>query len=236
MSDATSTSSDAAAQRALAPAPTLHPAHEWVVEHDDRRLFIVLYIGLALLLSIWISLFWLVVMVGVHLLFELVRQSHLRRRPAAVLAHALWEIKLDIGLVLLSLVFALYMEVVVGVLGLNAAARLGSAAKLGARGVRFAAWERTLRGILLAADDAVQVLRLLASRGRRAAPSPAQGGADAGETAPAWGLGDWLSVGLVVVSLALLLVAPWLTGQTPAQIHATLLAELQPFPVPESAR
>lgn len=223
----------------------LHAAHRWVVEHDDRRLFIALYIGLAVVLSIWISLFWLLVIVGVHLLFELVRQAYLQRRPLALVGHALWEIKLDVALVLLALVLALYMELVLGVLGLNGAARMGGAvARAGARGVRFAAWERTLRGILLSADDAVQVLRVLARRGKQppTAPDPAQdaaqdGAQDGAQDAPppgiAWGLGDRISVALLVGCLALLVAAPWLTDHTPTSALLALQAELQPFPAAE---
>lgn len=207
----------------------LHPAHQWVVEHDDRWLFVALYIGLAVVLSIWISLFWLVVVVGVHFVFELIRQSHQQR--GRILAQALWEIKLDIGLVLLALAMALYMEIVLGVLGLQSAARLGAASRIGTRGVRFAAWERTLRGILLSADDAAQVARVFA-RGRNRRP---EAGTTALPEAPSswrgrWRVGDGVAVGLALVSLALLLLSPWLTGHTAASAWATLLAELQPFP------
>ncbi len=46
------------------------PLRRWLVMHDDQWTFIVPYIGLAVLLSALISLFWLVVVVAVHFALE----------------------------------------------------------------------------------------------------------------------------------------------------------------------
>jgi len=148
-----------------------------IVNHDDSWIFVILYVGLAVVLSIWIGLFWLLVVVAGHFVLEWIRQRHVR--DAGVLPEVFWELKLDIALVLFALVLTLHMEVVFGIVGLQAAGRVGTIARVGARGgSRFAAWERTLRGLLLSADDAAQIVRALVMR------RPSRGNA-AGEAAAA---------------------------------------------------
>jgi hypothetical protein len=57
------------------------PLRRWIIDHDNSRLFVVAYVGLELVLSIFVGLFWLVFVVGLHVVFELVRQHH--AHPAA---------------------------------------------------------------------------------------------------------------------------------------------------------
>jgi hypothetical protein len=129
--------------------------HAWIVNHDESKLFLVLYLTLALVLSVAIGLFWLVALVVVHFAFEHVRSRYDGLTGRAALGRALWNVKLDVALVLFALVLALYLQVVMGVLGLHAVSRAGALAQAGARGgIRFAAWEKVIRGILLSADDA----------------------------------------------------------------------------------
>lgn len=135
----------------------------WIIEHDDSWIFITLYIGLAVVLSISISLFWLVVVVAAHFILEWLRQRHIRE--AGVLPEVLWELKLDIALVLFALTLTLYLDVVFGILGLQAAGRVGAVARVGVRsGGHFAAWERTLRGLLLSIDDMLKIARVVITR------------------------------------------------------------------------
>ena len=103
----------------------------WIINHDDSWLFIIGYIGLAVVLSIWISLFWLVAVVAVHFLFEIVRQHTIHDSWTTIISESLWELKLDIALVLFALVVSLYMDVVLGVAGLQGAARAGASAAQG---------------------------------------------------------------------------------------------------------
>ena len=51
---------------------------DWVLNHDDSWIFIILYVGLAVVLSLWISLFWLLVVVAGHFVLEWIRQRHIR--------------------------------------------------------------------------------------------------------------------------------------------------------------
>jgi len=210
----------------------------WIIEHDDSWLFIIAYIGLAVVLSIWISLFWLVAVVAVHFAFEIIRQKATHEQWTTVFSQALWELKLDIALVLFALVVSLYMEVVLGVVGLQGVARAGAAAQASLRGgARFAAWQRIIRGVLLSVDDAAQVARVVAGKGN------GNGAADeAEETAviPAspwgswigpWGRGDWIAIGMGVVCLLLLALSPYLTDHTFQSAFVTLAAELHPYPL-----
>jgi hypothetical protein len=128
---------------------------------------------LAVILSLVISLFWLLVVVAVHAALEW--YVHWREHPSVVHtgARVAWEIKLDLALVLFALALAVYMDYIMGAAGLSAAARAG------ARGVqatgRMIAWQRGLRAVLLTLDDAAQVTRAAISSGQKAAaaaPAP----------------------------------------------------------------
>ncbi len=208
---------------------------EWVINHDESWLFVGLYVGLAVVLSIWISLFWLVVVVAVHAWFEWIRQSHLRTGFRPRLLETLWEVKLDIALVIFALALSLYMEVILGIVGLHAASRAGAATLRG--GARFAAWEQVIRGFFLSVDDAAQVARALATRGNEdeeltedeaeVLTTPVSWW---GSWAAPWGKGDWIAVGMVLVCVIFMLLATTLTDHTWATVAYTLFEELHPYP------
>jgi hypothetical protein len=131
---------------------------DWVRDHDERWSFVVLYLGLAVGLSVFVSLFWLLVVGALHFALECGRQVHFREGRLEVLGHALWEVKLDIGLVLLALTLVLYIDVVLGLLGLQSAARAAAVTRAGARiGTRAAAWERNIRTFLLTVDEMARI-------------------------------------------------------------------------------
>jgi hypothetical protein len=224
-----------APQRTPQPAEGGHTATalgRWIHHHDDSRLFAILYIGLALVLSIVLGLFWLVVVVALHGLLEVVRQRSLDPWWPGVLGRVLWELKLDLALILLAFVVVLYMDVVLGVAGLNAAVRAGARG-----GARLLAWQRGLRAAALSIDDVAQIARAAASRRRGGGDGGSRDDAatasklptTSGWTAP-WSRGDRVAVGLGAVCLGLVLAAPWLTGQPPAAVWAQIVAELRPFP------
>lgn len=149
---------------AILPTPT-GGLGGWIKHHDEHWLFVLIYLGLAVGLSIFVSLFWLVVVVAFHLVLELVRQAFYRETYPSVILHALWEIKMDVGLVLLALTLVLYIEVVLGILGLQSAARAAAASRAvhagsraGSRaGATASAAEQWVRGILLAFDEMARV-------------------------------------------------------------------------------
>lgn len=78
-----------------------HRLLHWVAEHDDSWLFIVLYVGLGLVLSMTISLFWLAVVVAAHGVIEWVAMGRQGIRDHR-LGRVLWHLKLDIGLTLVA--------------------------------------------------------------------------------------------------------------------------------------
>jgi hypothetical protein len=213
---------------------------QWIMEHDDKWTFIAPYIGLAVVLSIVLSLFWLVVVVGVHFALELIRQWVIKPGWKGVILRSLWELKLDFGLILFGLALALYMDFVLGVAGLGAAGRAGAMA--GARvGARVAVLQRVLRGILLSLDDLAQVVRVFTRRKGKtndigdaleeaiesAQPEPQEVGI--GWNGP-WGKGDYIAVGFGLLCLVLILVSPIITHHTADTALATLLEELHPLP------
>jgi hypothetical protein len=151
---------------------------EWVRDHDERWSFVVLYLGLAVGLSVFVSLFWLLVVGALHFALECGRQAHFREGRVQVLGHALWEVKLDIGLVLLALTLVLYIDVVLGLLGVQSVARAAAVTRAGARiGTRAASWERTLRTFLITVDEMARIayaavtIRRSAGAARRSAGS-----------------------------------------------------------------
>jgi hypothetical protein len=226
---------DTRAERLEEFAPGLR---EWVRDHDEKWLFVVVYLGLAVGLSVFVSLFWLVAVAGLHFALELLRQAQLRAGRGDVLLHALWEIKLDVGLILLALALALYIDVILGVLGLQSAARVTTATRAGARAsARAAAWEQKLRTFLLTVDEMARVVYavLVLRRGaRRGAAQPAPFSAPAASAGPAWretwSLADRAGVALVAAGVVLIAAGPLLTAHDFDSILSLLRSELQPLP------
>jgi hypothetical protein len=220
-----------------------NPVRDWIRTHDDRWSFTIAYVGAAVVLSIWIGLFWLAVVMAVHLVLEWIRQHDLDPGLPGVVGRVAWEMKLDGALFLLALALAVYMDVVLGAAGLGGASRLGAhTAARGLRGgARMAGWVRTLRGILLSLDDAAQVARA-AARSRHCGSdagdetgSPGEGEGSSGQGASLepwrrWGAGDHVAIWMGVVCAALVLAAPWLLPDgSAAGVVDTILKELHPL-------
>jgi hypothetical protein len=163
---------------------------DWVRDHDERWSFVVLYLGLAVGLSVFVSLFWLLVVGALHFTLECGRQTHFREGRLEVVGHALWEVKLDIGLVLLALTLVLYIDVVLGLLGLQSAARAAAVTRAGARiGTRAAAWERNIRTFLLTVDEMARIA-YAAVTVRKGGPGAARRAAAEAEALAATGVAE----------------------------------------------
>lgn len=206
-------------------------AVDWIREHDDRLSFVILYIGGAIILSIWLNLFWVIVLMLVHFALEIVRGHLLEaRRP---LLHAIWEVKLDIALVLFALVVALYAEHVLAVLGLGQAARAGQAATRGIQFAnRFAVIERALRVIVLTMDDVARLFQAaIKFRSRKTAPEPQLAAVPGGEVTEPQGLqtGDVVTLTFGALCLALILLMPTLVGTEPDEVGRMILEEVSPY-------
>jgi hypothetical protein len=220
------------------------PVYSWIIHHDEKWLFTISYIVLAVVLSIWISLFWLVVVVTVHFAFELLRQVHLHGEKRLVILEVFWELKLDFALVLFALALSLYMDFVMGVVGLRSAARLGTVTRAGLRsGSRFLSLERSLRAFLLSVDDLVHLSRVFNRRATTPSTNETCGEPDDyqsnkttiptscwGSWTSMWSKADWFSLILGLLCLIMICMAPWLSEHTWYSVFSTLSAELQPFP------
>lgn len=211
------------------PPPRAQPARarrlarlrRWWIEHDDQLPFTLAYLGLALVLSLAIGLFWLVAVVALHAALEYWALG--RQRQGARLGRVLWHVKLDIALVLFALCLAVYMDLLFGIAGLAPAARAGMQA-----GSRFLAWQKGIRGLLLSLDDAALLARSLA--GRKDGDTERTPPAVAPPWRAPWSVGDRISLGLGAGFAALLLAAPWLSGHDATALLQLIGAELHPFP------
>jgi hypothetical protein len=210
---------------------------EWLRDHDDQWPFVVMYLGASVVLSIFISLFWLLFVIAIHFAFECYRQSHYIRDRNSVLLHALWEVKLDIGLAALAFAVALYVDVIMGLLGIQSAARLAQAARVGARA---AAWERNLRTFLLTIDEITRVSHAAYTLGMRrqrrgsgkpaVRPAAAVPRSDVPSWRREWGWADRIGIALVSVAVSLIVLAPTLTPHDLAGSLSVILQQLRPFP------
>ena len=214
-----------------------------------------IYIGFAVVLSVWLSLFWLVLMVGIHFAFEVIRQSREFPRWPAVLSMASWEVRVDVALLLLAFAVSLYMDLIMAILGLQS---LGRAAVATSRvGTRAVAWQRAVRAVVLGFDDVANAIRaIFMKKGNAAEPAPATTGAGAGPEAPEepaqapaslpdrrspvvpgwgdrWGFWDRFTMALCGACMAAMIAAPPLTESTYGEAVETLREELRPFPQDE---
>lgn len=212
---------------------------QWIMNHDDRWLFIVPYIALAVILSVVLSLFWLIVVVGVHFVLEILRQrflAELREEKVHFLTlvlRSVWEIKLDIGLIIFALALALYMEIVLGVVGLGAAAR--GTAMAGTRvASRFGVIQQALRAFLLSVDDLAQVARVVVARRKGDDAADGDEEAEIGDGRIRPGRGDYMILAFIAICSLLIVLAPVLTNQPVEAVLAQIGEELAPFPAPEA--
>lgn len=206
----------------------------WVLAHDDNKWFTAAYIGGAVVLSIAVSLFWLVAILAVHVAFDLARHRYSGASWRNGALETLWDLKLDIALVFFAFALSLYMDAALGLLGLSAASRVaGAAARSGAK---VAAWQRILRGVLLSLDDAAQVGRAaVAAKQKRASHHDDDSQALAptgrfGSWSGHYGRGDKVAVAIGFVCGALVVLAPALLGITPGDVVSILANELRPLP------
>jgi hypothetical protein len=225
----------------------------WIGEHDDKGLFIFLYIGISLILSIAISLFWLLIAVILHFGLEVIRQSKRKSGLRTIVLESLWETKVDFALVVFALCLAVYLDFIFGVAGLGAATRVGvhTASRAGRVGgrlarftTRFAAWQRIIRSILISLDDVFNAARFVhKARKMRSAkqnsaskvPKPAQLAAiyeipSQSSWSQKWSWGDYVGVGLLVSFVLLVVLAPWIANMSYTQIVGIIGAEFHPFP------
>lgn len=211
------------------PHNVLSSYQKFIVDHDESWLFTLAYVGLAVFLSLYISMFWLVAIAATHGAIEWV-SLRLKGQSHNLFGKVVWHLRLDIVLIIFALWLSVYIDAIFGLLGLGAAARGGAQA-----GSRLLAWQRTLRGTLLTLDDVVQILRaLLRNRnvagGNGSRPEELRKVESNAETNSKWAKGD---VFLVVTGFVLAIsiaTAPVLTEMDAGEVLSRVASDLQPWP------
>ncbi|TAL40320.1 MAG: hypothetical protein EPN97_00070 [Alphaproteobacteria bacterium] len=205
----------------MGSSKTIDHIRKWVHEHDDRLSFILFYFGGAVLLGVFMNLFWVTALMMLHFAIEI--PSNIMRRAEAPVRDALWHIKFDIGLILFSLVIAVYMSKILAVLGITQAVRATRAVE-GVRVLtRAKVIEGAIRAFMMSIDDAVGLMSRI-HRGRKGLKKPPKKPA-------AWrnpDAGDWCSLGFSFVQIILLLLAPLLTEHDVFDIGQIIAMEMTP--------
>ncbi len=134
----------------------------WLIEHDNKILFVVLYAGLSLVLTLCLGLFWLLIIVAFHFMIEIIRHSFYSSSVRSIVLDSIWETKTDFALVLLAVFIAVYLDEILGMAGLGAAARTGT--QCASRGVRFLSYQRTIRAIILTLDEMAIAIKAICCR------------------------------------------------------------------------
>lgn len=215
--------------------------NHWVTHHDSSWSFIVLYVGGAVLLSVFTNLFWVALLMFGHLLLEIWRHVVIQAKNPVL--QALWHVKLDIALILFALVIALYAEMVLAALGIGQAARAGQAVRGAQMLTRFAIIERGLRIFFMTVDDMARIGHILwkIARGQKIGAGTADAviedtrtqirDEDTAHGRSGWRRlsgGDIFSLSFGAICVVLILLAPHVTGRGVAGTASFLWAELQP--------
>ncbi len=199
----------------------------FIKNHDESWVFICLYIGLAVSLSMFISIFWLIAVAFFHGCIEWasLRMKGLRN---GIFNKVLWHLRVDIVLILFALWLGVYIDAIFGILGLGALVR--SSAQIGSRAL---AWQRTIRGVLLTLDDAIQFVKALAMKnGTKASKTHCHTGSKEAIYSDESSISKYdialISIGGILT--ASILLAPAMTSMTPYEVIEKLSNDLHPWP------
>lgn len=225
---------------------SLGPVRTWIVNHDRSWAFALLYVGLAVVLSIFVSLFWLIAIVALHLLLEVLKKHYLGYRGWHRLAWTLWDVKFDLALACLALALAAYSGATLGIAGAQSAGRAGVVAgrmswlSRGLKVVRkplFDLWFAVRIAIIRRVDMA------RAARAGALLGASAMAAADSHTAEPAlarppdhlpwqmpWTRGDRFALAMIAINLAAVLIAPWITSQTYPGLLEAFATKLHPWP------
>lgn len=231
--------------------PVKNPVLRWILIHDDNLWFNVLYIGLALILSIVLGLFWLVAVVAIHWCIELARQLLMGRRLFSGILETFWELKLDISLIIFALWLGVYLDVIFGVAGLSAASRATAQAggRLARTGTSVAIWQRIIRSVLISLDDLGLAMKAISRKKKGGNDNQTRNSGDAdvdpallgdddvikqGIEKTSWSRkyskGDWFSLAFGGGFLMLIVLAPVITEIDYGNIWLSIREDLKPFP------
>ncbi len=244
------------ANGATEAAPALGPVRQWILSHDERLSFAVAYVVLAVGLSLFVSLFWLLVLVAIHVYLEwLKKRYHGYAGGGHAVIWTLWDTKLDLALAMLAFVLAAYAGVSFGVAGAQSAGRAGVlASRLGpltrgfaaARVVLFRLWFAARIIIIRKADMARAAAQgklteqKAAVRANEDAAAKLERQGVTGEMGPVpqvppwkteWTRGDWIALTFITFNIVLLLINPIITDQTIVGMFQGFREQLHPWPL-----
>ncbi len=216
----------------------------WIADHDEKRLFLVGYVGLTLLLTIGISLFWLIFLVSIHFFFEVVKKyCDGAKDTSRILTWSAWDIKFDLALVTMALVLVVFTEISFGVAGVAGLSRFSGV---------MARFSGASRGVL-PIKDLILAFRIICTRKLdrrnvmqrklRWSKMQQEAGRDAIKKADClrlsshrypwqmpWSLTSKIVVGVIVFNLGLVAVV-MIFGETPfSEWGPAILNELHPWP------
>ncbi|WP_157666512.1 hypothetical protein [Alkalitalea saponilacus] len=185
-------------------------------------------------------------------MFELIRQNQIYKKPKHIFLESLWETKLDFALVVFALWLAIYLDFIFGIAGVGALARVGvqsashsgSVAAKGAEiSVRFATWNRAIRGILLSLDDAGNAAKAI-YQSKSSKKDSYESGYDANvinsnsdentkvstSWRNKWNVIDYMAVCLFLLTFVLIVLAPFILNISFAGIISVAMEEFHPLP------
>ncbi|TVQ82843.1 MAG: hypothetical protein EA357_07695 [Micavibrio sp.] len=217
----------------------------WLHNHDEKWSFIIVYLGGAVILSIYASLFWVAALMFGHFLLEYWR--HIMAKVDHPLRHAIWHTKFDFGLLFFAIVIVLYAELILAALGLGQAARAGQAVRGMQAASRFGVIERALRVFVLIVDELFRFIQIghttmKKKKAQKDAPKEKKEVKSATISTikdvednygvPPWRrmeLGDWLSLSLFALTTGFICAAPFILDGGWAQFQAALAEEFIPW-------
>ena len=193
-----------------------------------------LYVGGAVALSVFMNLFWVILLMAGNFLLKIYR-NYLVAKPRPILT-SLWQVKLDIGLIFFALAIGLYADHVFAALGLSQAARAGQAVRGLQMVTRFGVIERGLKIFFMTIDDQARLVNAVVKARKKkrqlvAIPDEAIPEPEAHEPSypwKSWGKGDIFSVAFGLTCLSFILAAPLVLGSSADSVADNILWQLKP--------
>jgi len=159
------------------------------------------------------SLFWLVVIVGVHAFIEYISLRH--KNIENIIFELFWHIKLDLAFISFALVLSLYMEVIFGLI----------IAKFGSRFASFLAYQNIFRTILMSLDDITKSTKaIIILKNKKQTSLKVEHERENKIT-----IFDYLSLGLLLSSILGILLSPYILNLQIVEVIEKFSIELAPF-------
>lgn len=135
-SEQSSTTEDVVKKEPEEKKTQMQRLRSWILVHDDKTSFIVAYIGIAVVLSTFVSLFWLLLIVLIHFIFECIKENDGVLTRSQIFSRAMWELKLDLTLIFFAFLIDVYMDSFIILMGLSDGSRADDIAYAGAASAR----------------------------------------------------------------------------------------------------